>query len=171
MVVEKDGRLKVQESGGARGMGGMSSQFLSLNGLMGSLPKDKVAKGGSWKSDEKLAMPGVGGTVDIRIKSENTYAADEKVGDYACALIQSKYTVGGEGEGKQADPAQGFSFKMKTSGEGEGKLWFAAKEGRAAKAQNALKVKVSATVPNPGGGDDIEIKATLKIDQSHELGK
>jgi len=32
-------------------------------------------------------------------------------------------------------------------------------------------VKVSATVPNPGGGDDMDIKATLKLEQGIEIKK
>jgi hypothetical protein len=32
-------------------------------------------------------------------------------------------------------------------------------------------VKVSATIPNPGGGDDMDLKAKLTIDTSHSLGK
>ena len=171
LKISVDDRGKVTVDGAsAKGMGEMNAMFLSLNGLMGPLPKDKVGKGDSWKEETKLAMPGVGGAVDIKVKSQNTWESTETIDGRSCAVIKSKFSVGGEGKA-EAEGDNPFNIKMKTTGEGEGKTSFCVKDGYAAKVQGALKVKVSATVPNPGGGDDMDIKATLKVEQSLEMKK
>jgi len=162
---------KVQADGAAaKGMGEMNGMFLSLNGLMGSLPKKAVAQGEAWKEEMKLGMPGVGGAVDIRVNSDNVWESTETVNGKVCAVIKSKFSVGGEGKAdKEGDNP--FNIKMKTTGEGEGKTLFCAKDGFPAKVTSALKVKLSAQVPNPGGGDEMDIKATLKIEQQIEITK
>ena len=42
-------------------------------------------------------------------------------------------------------------------------------DGRALKSTSALRVRVSATIPNPGGGEDMDLKAQLKIETGHSL--
>ena len=66
---------------------------------------------------------------------------------------------------------EGAPGNVVTEGEGEGKTLFCVTDGRASKSQSSLRVKVSATIPNPGGGDDMDLKAQLKIETSHTLGK
>jgi hypothetical protein len=143
--------------------------FRSLNGMMGALPKDKVGKGDTWKDQTKVSIPAAGATVDVPIATENVYEGDEDVKGRPCAFIKSKFKVG-QVE-KKDDPNNVFNVQFKTAGEGEGKTWFNAKEGRAAKTQSLLKVRVDAVIPNPSGGDDIEIKATVKMEQDGEIGK
>jgi hypothetical protein len=158
------------EGGAAKGMGEMNAMLFSLNGLMGPLPKTAVGQGDSWKDETKLEMPGLAGAVDLRVKSDNTWASTETVEGQPCAVIKSKLSVGGEGKAEEGGD-NAFKIKMKTQGEGEGKTCFCAKGGYPAKVTSSLKVKLSATVPNPGGGEDMDIKATLKIEQAIEIKK
>ena len=160
----------VSDGAAAKGMGEMGGMFLSLNGLMGSLPKKGVAQGETWKEEMKLGMPGVGGAVDIRVKSDNVWESIETVNGKACAVIKSKFSVGGEGKADEGGDNP-FNIKMKTTGEGEGKTYFCAKEGFPTKVTSSLKVKLSAQVPNPGGGEEMDIKATLKIEQAIDITK
>jgi hypothetical protein len=169
LSVDKLGKVSVVDGGGK--LGEIESAFRSLNGLMGPLPKDKVGKGDSWKDELKLGMPGVGGTVDIKIRSPNTIEAAEKVGDDDCLVVKSKFSVGKLPGEKDEAPPPGIEAKIKTDGEGEGKTWFSLSKNRSIKSQSSLKVKVSATIPNPGGGEEMEIKAQLKIESSTLLGK
>lgn len=168
LTVDPRGRVSVQEAG--RGaLSGVGSQLFSLNGLMGIFPESGLAKGESWKSEEELSLPGgLAGALSIRVEGQNTYAGNEKLGDREVAVLASKFSVANK-EGK-GDPAQAFQFKMKTSGEGEGKAHFDAKAGRPVKTNNSLKVRIEATIQNPGGGDDINLKATLKTQNSYEVG-
>jgi hypothetical protein len=170
LTVDDRGKVTV-DGASAKGMGEMNAMFLSMNGLMGALPKDKVGQGDTWKEETKLSMPGVGGAVDIRVKSENKWESTETVEGKPFAVIKSKFAVGGDVKAEGEGDNNPFNIKMKTVGDGEGKTSFAVKGGFASKVQGALKVKVSATVPNPGGGDDMDIKATLKIEQSLEIKK
>lgn len=166
--VDTLGKVSMMDSAGK--LGEIESAFRSLNGLMGPLPKDKVAKGDTWKDELKLGMPGVGGNVDIKIRTQNTVEAVDKVNGDDCLVIKSKYSVGGKaGEKDEAQP--NVEVKIKTDGEGEGKTWFSLAQNRSIKSASSLKVKVTANIPNPGGGDEMELKAQLKIDTSHELGK
>ena len=167
LTADAFGRLSIKaESGRAQELEGL---FRSLNGLMGALPKDAVAKGDAWKDETKVSIPAAGSTVDVKIATDNLYEADEEVKGRPCARLLSKFKVG-QVE-KKDDPNSPFNLQIKTDGEGEGRTWFSAKEGRALKTQSLLKVRVNAVIPNPGGGDDIELKATVKMDQSAEVGK
>jgi hypothetical protein len=169
LSVDTLGKVSVSEGSGK--LGEMESAFRSLNGLMGPLPKEKVGKGDTWKDDLKLGMPGVGGNVDIKIRSQNTLDSVEKVGDDDCAVVKSKYSVGKLPGEKDEESPKGIEAKIKTDGEGEGKTIFSLSKNRALKSQSQLKVKVSASIPNQGGGDDLDLKAVLKIEMAHELGK
>ncbi len=169
MSVDTLGKVSLSEGSGK--LGEMESVFRSLNGLMGPLPKEKVGKGDSWKDELKLGMPGVGGNVDIKIRSTNTIDGVEKQGDDDCVVVKTKYSVGRlPGEKEEAQPP-GIEAKIKTDGEGEGKTTFSVTKGRALKSHSLLKVKVSASIPNQGGGDDLDLKAQLKVETAHEMGK
>jgi len=168
LTVDDRGRVTM-DGATSKGMGQLNVMFLSLNGLMGPLPKDAVGKGDTWKEELKLPLPGPLEAVEIKVVSANTWDATEAVDGRACAMIKSKFSVAGEGKAEGGENA--LNIKMKTSGEGTGKTAFSLKEGCPAKVQGALVVKLHATFPNPGGGDDLEIKATLKIDQAIEMKK
>jgi hypothetical protein len=163
------GKVSIVE--GAGKMGEIESVFRSLNGLMGPMPKEKVGKGDTWKDELKLGMPGVGGNVEIKIRAENAVDSIEKIDGKDFFVIKSKYAVGkNPGEKDDAAPA-GIDAKIKTEGEGEGKTLWSLADGRATKSNTNLKVRVSATIPNPGGGEDMELKAQLKIESGHTLTK
>ena len=163
------GKISIVE--GAGKLGEIESVFRSLNGLMGPLPKDKVGKGDKWKDELKLGMPGVGGNVEIKIRSENAIDSVEKIDGKDFYVIKSKFAVGkNPGEKDDAAPA-GIDAKIKTEGEGEGKTLWSLTDGRATKSTTTLKVRVSATIPNPGGGEDMDLKAKLTIDTTTALGK
>jgi hypothetical protein len=166
--VDPLGKVSMMDSAGK--LGEIESAFRSLNGLMGPLPKEKVGKGDTWKDELKLGMPGVGGNVDIKIRTQNTIESVDKVGGEDCLVIKSKFSVG-KLPGDKDEPAPNVEVKIKTDGEGEGKTWFSLAQNRSIKSASSLKVKVTANIPNPGGGDEMELKAQLKIDTSHELGK
>lgn len=169
LSADRLGKVSIVE--GAGKMGEIESVFRSLNGLMGPLPKEKVGKGDTWKDELKLGMPGVGGNVEIKIRSDNSVDAIEKIEGKDFYVIKSKFAVGkNPGEKDDAAPA-GIDAKIKTEGEGEGKTLWSLTDGRATKSTTSLKVRVSATIPNPGGGEDMELKAQLKIDSGHTLGK
>lgn len=169
LSVDTLGKVSIAEGSGR--LGEIESAFRSMNGLMGPLPKEKVGKGDSWKDEIKLGMPGVGGNVDIKIRTENRIESTEKVGDDECLVVKSKYSVGKlPGDKDEAPP--GLEVKIKTEGEGEGKTHFSLARNRALQSKSSLKVKVTANIPNPGGGnEEMELKAVLKIDSAHELGK
>lgn len=170
MTLDGRGQVSVKEVGKST-MAGMGSQLISLNGLMGVFPESGLAKGETWKGQEALPLPGaLSGTVTIQVKSENTYTGNEKLGDREVAVITSTFKVATAEGKKKDDPAQSLGLKMKTTGEGEGKAYYDLKENRPAKTANALKVRLEATIPNPGGGDDIQLKATLKTNQTYEVG-
>ncbi len=165
---DPSGRMTMSGGGGA-GPGDVSERVLSLNGLMGPFSAEPVGPGGSWKGTERIAMPGVGGTVGIVIRSENRYASDEAVDGRDCAVLRSKLAVGGE-EGKKEDPDRPSLMKLKTSGEGEGTTWFCVREGMVARHKGSLNVKLTIGIPDPSGGpDDLEIRAALRIEQGHEV--
>jgi hypothetical protein len=167
--IDARGRLSIKGAqDDAFGPLGVSSK--SLNGLMGPFPKDDVGRGDTWKEEQTLSLPGgMGGALDLTIRSENTYETDEALGEQTCAVIRSKFSV--ETNQPEGDENQPLRIKLKTSGEGDGKTYFAVREGRAPKGTSNLKINVEATIEDPNGGGDIEIKAALKIDQSLELRK
>jgi hypothetical protein len=169
LSVDTQGKVSISEGSGR--LGEMESAFRSLNGLMGPLPKEKVGKGDSWKDELKLGMPGVGGNVDIKIRSINTIDSLEKQGDDDCVVVKSKYSVGRLPGEKEEAPPPGIEAKIKTEGEGEGKTTFSLTKNRALQSHSLLKVKVSASIPNQGGGDDLDLKAQLKVETAHEMGK
>lgn len=168
--VDRLGRIAVADGGGK--LGELDAAMQSMNGLMGPLPKDKVGKGDTWKDEIKVGIPGVGGKVDIKIRTTNTLEGTEKVGDDDCLVVKSKFAIGTlPGEKEEPLPAD-IQAKVKTEGDGEGKMYFSTAQNRSLKSQSGLKIKVVATFPNPGGGnDELEIKALLKIASAHELGK
>jgi len=165
--VEPSGRVRMR-SAGAPVVGDMSEQFLSLNGLMGPFPKEPLGKGDSWKGDEKITMPGVGGAMALAVRSENRYEADEPVGGRSCALLRSKFSVGGEGAGRKEDPDNPLPFRLKTSGEGEARTWFSPEEGMSARHQGSLRGDLVVGLPD-GGGGEIELRMVLKIEQGYEV--
>lgn len=168
LTSDKYGKVSITD--GAGKLGEIESVFRSFNGLMGPLPKNAVAKGDTWKDELKLGMPGLGGNVDIKIRAENLVDAVEKIDGKDMYVIKSKFAVGKPGGDKEEAP-QGIDAKIKTEGDGEGKTLFSATDGRATKSNSTLRVKISATIPNPGGGDEMELKAQLKVETSHLLGK
>jgi len=169
LKISVDGFGKVSIVEGSGKLGEIEAAFRSLNGMMGPLPKNKVGKGDTWKDELKLGMPGVGGNVDIKIRAENTIDALDKIDGKDIYVIKSKFAVGKLPGEKDEVQAQGVEVKIKTEGEGEGKTLFSLSDGRALKSSSALRVKVSATIPNPGGGEDMDLKAQLKIETSHSL--
>lgn len=168
LTADAFGRLTIKAEGAKTQE--LEGIFRSLNGLMGALPKDKVAKGDAWKDQTKVTIPAAAGqTVDVPLATDNVYEADEEVKGRPCAVLKSKFKVG-QVE-KKGDANNPFNAQFKTDGEGEGKTWFSAQDGRAAKSQSLLKVRVHAVFANPSGGDDIELNATVKMQQDGELGK
>ncbi|MBI3857854.1 MAG: hypothetical protein HY293_19405 [Planctomycetes bacterium] len=167
LSADKFGKLSIVE--GAGKLGEIESVFRSLNGLMGPLPKDAVGKGDKWKDDLKLGMPGVGGNVEIKIRTENAVHAAEVIEGKGYLVIKSKFAVGRLPGEKEEAPAGGLDAKIKTEGEGEGTTLYSVSDHRSTKSNSALKIRVSATIPNPGGGDDMELKAQVKIETSHNL--
>lgn len=156
---------KIEWLGDAAQGGGMLNQIFSVNGLMGSLPKEKVGPGDTWKSKDELAIPGLS-SFKVNLHSENKVEKFE--GDDA--VIKTKITVG-TAQDETAEPDQGsmFNLKAKMTGSGEGSTKFDVKGGRTRHAQNSVNVKITATMDNPQGGDALEFKATLKIEQEHKI--
>jgi hypothetical protein len=148
-------------SGTGRGAGELDALFVSLNGLNGPFPEAKVAKGGAWKGESKLGLPGLGGAVGITVRSDTAWEGEETVDGRACAVLRSKLDVTNE-EGKK-DEAAPFKLSMKASGGGEGKVHFAVKDGRLARSASSVSVRIKANA-NPGGGDEIDLEAVLKVD-------
>jgi hypothetical protein len=163
LSVDRFGKVRL-EGGSGRRMEEIQTVFLSLHGLMGDLPEARVGRGDSWKGEVDLGVPGLAGAVGFKIRSENTYAEDGTVGEAACAVIRSKFTVAG---GERGD--RGVEIPVQTTGDGEGKVYFRVKDGRPARAESRLNVRLEVTAPDPGGGDPFEIKGTIRIDQVQEL--
>jgi hypothetical protein len=169
LSVDNLGTVSFRDGSGK--LGQIESAFRTLNGMMGPLPKDKVGKGDSWKDEIKFGMPGVGNTLEIKIRTVNTVESLGKVDGVDCAVIKSKFAVGKlPGEKDDAPPADALGPKIKTDGGGDATTVFSIAAGRAAKATSALRIKVSAAIPNPGGGEEMDLKAQLKVDTQTELG-
>lgn len=141
--------------------------FLSLNGLMGAFPEEPVGRGKSWKGAERELRTAVSSLpFKMKVHSENTYAADEKLGGRDCVRIDSKFTVTTD----QDDAGGGaMGFSMKGRGEGEGRAWFCVREGLPASTSQSLTVKAEIGFVPPGDGEEVKIKATLKTLQGYEL--
>jgi hypothetical protein len=148
----------------------LEGPFRTLGGLTGSLPRGPVGPGDAWKDETKIQIPAGASTMDVKIGIESKLEGTAPVDGRACARVKSKFAVGSPEGFAQDDPNNPLQLKIKTEGEGEGTLHFAYEEGRLAKAQSSLKIKVSVAFPNPGGGEEIELGGTVKIDQTNEMG-
>lgn len=171
LTADRFGKVTVAENAGK--LGEIESMLRSLNGLMGPFPKDKVAKGDSWKDDVRLGMPGIGGQVELKIRTDNKIDAVEKQDGKQVYVIKSKFVVGkvaGEKSDAPGGGAADIGAKVKTEGEGEGQTSFSP-DGHTCSSRSQLRIKLLVTIPNPGGGDDIDIKALVKIDTAGALGK
>jgi len=161
LKVDPFGKLDLE--GASEGSGEMASLLLSLNGAMGTLPKESVGVGDKWKSTETITLPALA-QFKIGLRSENTV---ERFTDDSTAVIRSKLSVGTIGD--ETDSPDGGLFKTKMTGEGSGTANFSVKAGRVRSAESALKVKITATIGNPQDGSDSEFKGTLEIDRKHRI--
>ncbi len=170
LSVDRYGKISLAEGSGK--VGQLEGVFRSFNGLMGPLPKDKMGKGDTWKDTLRFGLPGVPGNVELVIRVENAIDSFDKVEGRDLVLIKTKFAVGklpGDKEDPTASPLEG---KIKTEGDGEGKTLFSLTDSRTSKAHSNLKIRVTANIPNPGGGgDDLELKGLVRIDMAQELGK
>jgi len=165
LKVDRLGKI-TSVTGAGRGAGELDALFISLNGLMGPLPAEKTARGGAWKGESKLGLPGLGGALGILVRSESTWEGEETVDGRTCAFIRSKLAVS-DPEGAKKDEASPFKLSMKSTGGGEGKLLFSPADGRLARSESSIQVRIKANA-NPGGGDEIDLEATLKVEQLYE---
>lgn len=172
-LVEKPLQLKADAQGRivvAGDAAQLEGPFRTLGGLTGALPKGLVGPGDVWKDETKIQIPAGASTMDVKIGIESKVEGEAPVDGRSATRVKSKFTVGSP-EGFQADdPNNPLQIKIKTEGDGEGVLHFAHAEGRLAKAQSALKIKVSVNLPNPGGGEEIELGGTVTIEQTNEMG-
>jgi len=160
LEIDPLGKIKV---GGGGGAGQMAGQLLDLGGLIGQLPKDKVGAGDTWKNNDSLALPGL--PLKMQVKSDNKFEKVDKVDGVECAVIQSKFTVGTSDE-EDASQDLPIPVKAKFAGEGTGAMSFALDQGRPLRNEMKMEVKLTIDVPNPGGGDDIQIKGKFKLEQT-----
>ena len=168
LSVDRQGKVTLGD--GAGKLGDLEGPFRSLNGLMGPLPLQAVGKGDGWKETLKLAMPGLGGQLDIPIQADSVYASKQTLQGRECVMIHTKFLVGPKAGGKEVIEVPDVGAKVTLEGTGEGKTAFALKEGRAAMSQSLLKGKISITLPNPAGGEDLEIAGDLTVELNHEMG-
>jgi hypothetical protein len=161
--VDPLGKVTLAEGSGR--LGALEGPFRSLNGLMGPLPRNKIGKGDTWKEKIHLEMPGVAGNIDLVVTTNNSYDSAEKVDGRDVVTIKSTFTV------SAGEPVSDLNITLKIEGEGEGRMTFLLQEGRPAKSQSLLKARVNAVLPNPGGDGEMEIKAVVKIETGHDLGK
>ena len=146
---------------------GLAGRALSLNGPMGPFPDKKVGRGDTWKGTSDFKFPGMGIPISFQVESKNTYADQEKVGDLECAVIKSTYTV----KGADSDAAEALGAKIEVKGEGSGSMYFSLAKGQPAKAKNELTVRVQIGGQDPTSGEELSIKATVKIKQGYTLAK
>lgn len=165
LSVDPQGRATPKSAAGK--MADLDGPFRSLGGLAGVMPKQKVSPGESWTDETKLQIPAAGQPVEIKLKVGNTYAEEAD----GRAVIKSTFTVDEADAAKKADPNNPLPFQLSMSGTGEGTSVFVPAAGRLVSSKSALKVKVAATIQNPGGGEDLELKATVSIDQANEFGR
>ncbi len=143
-----------------------TESFFSLNGLMGEFPEEAIGRGKTWKGRERELKTAVSSMpFALKVQSENTYAADEKLGERECVRIDSKFTVA---TGKDDPAGAAIGFKMKADGKGEGKVWFCVREGLPATMSQSLSVKVEIGFVPPGDGEEVKLKATFKTLQGYE---
>lgn len=168
-MVKEELVLKVSPTGAVStpATAGVAGRALSLNGLMGPFPARKVGKGDTWKGKTDFKFPGMGIPVSFTIESTNTYGGQEKVGDLDCVVIASKLAV----KGADSEAAAALGMKIEVKGEGTGSMHFSAGRGRPAKASSAIKVRVIAGGEDPTSGEELSIKATLKIAQGYTVVK
>ncbi len=166
LEIDPLGKFKIGGADG--GSGAVATQLLDLGGLIGQLPKDKVGAGDTWKNSDSLELPGL--PFKMRVKSENKFTKTEKIEGQECALIESKFTVGTEGgdADKEEEPPMDLPIplKAKFTGEGKGSMAFAMDAGRPVKNDMKMDVKLTVTISNPQGGDDVEIKGRFKMEQT-----
>lgn len=166
VVTVKVGELgKIEVEGNFGQTGGIVTQLFSLNGLMGALPKEKVGAGDKWTATDGMTIPGA--QFKIGIKSENTVDKFLKVKDEEVAVVKTKATVTTSSD--ESDQGSMFNLKATMTGGGEGTAFFSVTRGRAKSSENELKVKISATMDDPQGGNPIEFKAVLDRSQKMEI--
>lgn len=167
LVLKADprGKFEIQSDTGMTNE--MMNEFFNLNGLMGELPKEKVGAGDSWKSKQTLMLPGIE-QFKIRIRAENTVEKFATVKGEQVATVKTKLTIGTLADEKDEPEGSLYNLKTKMTGEGSGTTQFSVDAGRARNAKNQATVKVTVTMDNPEGGDAIEFKGTLKIEQEHQ---
>ena len=163
LKVDPQGRIAV--AGEAANMEG---PFRTLGGMTGALPKGAVGPGDSWKDETKIQIPGGATTMDVKVAIESKVEGEAPVDGRPAVRVKSKFVVGSP-ELKD-DPNNALQFKVKTEGDGESLLHFAYEEGRMVKSQAALRIKLAVNIPNPGGGEEIELGGTVKIEQSNTMG-
>ena len=166
ITIDKFGKISFDGQGGSTAM---AMQLLNISALVGVLPKDKVGKGDSWKNDESLSLPGM--PIKMKVKSTNKFDKIEKKGDTECIVIKSEFAVGSESNEEDA-PAEGaIPLQGKFTGTGDGTMYFDPAGGRPVENKLKLDTKFDFTMPNPQGGDDLNIKGTFTMSQTNELKK
>lgn len=154
------GKVKVEGNAGE----GVTGQILDLGGVTGGLPKDKVGVGDVWKHDDWLTLPS-NLPMRMKVKSENTFSKMEKVNDFNCAVITSKFTVGTQEKDKKDDAELPLPMKMSFTGDGTGSMAFAAEAGRPVRNDVKMSIKINAAF-NMQEGEDMALKGTFTLEQS-----
>lgn len=168
LSVDSTGMVTVMEGSGK--VGQIETALRSLNGVMGALPKEKVGKGDTWKEDIKLSLPGMAAQMELKLSTVNTLDSIGPVDGVETAVIKSKFVMADAG-GKKTEPAPAaVEAKIKTDGGGDGTTVFSVTAGRARQSKSSMRIKIAATIPNPGGGEEMDMKALMKIDATLELG-
>jgi len=163
--IQIDPRGKFELQGDSGLPAELLNQFFNLNGLMGELPKEKVGVGDSWKSGQTLTIPGFD-QLKIPVTAVNTV---EKVAEGDVAEIGTKLSVGTVSDAIEQPEARMYNLKAKLTGEGAGTTHFSLGTGRVRDSKNRATVKILITADDPQGGDPIEFKATLTIEQEHQI--
>lgn len=165
LKVTELGKVDVEGNFG-QGGGGMAAQLFSLNGLVGTFPKEKVGAGDKWNSSDGMMIPGA--QFKVTIKSENTVEKLDARKSGSVAVVKTKATVG-TSESDSSDQGSMFNLKATMTGGGDGTTEFAVETGRPRKSESDLKIKITATMDDPQGGSALEFKATLERGQKIEI--